>query len=105
MYSAGTAATVLLCGRASWFSVAGPPGAAAATATLLPDAIVCVSAGFIAFHLWALVYYRCAIRMPGSTPATFSPSFLCVACVRQSDSAHVSLCHPTDFKPTFCEGR
>ena len=59
IYSTGTAITVLLGGRASWLSVSAPPVGAA---TLLPDAIVCVSAGFIAFHLWALVYYRYGVN-------------------------------------------
>ena len=55
LYSAGVSATVLLRGRASWLSVAAPPAGAQA---LLPDVIVCVSAGFFAFHLWALVHHR-----------------------------------------------
>lgn len=55
LYSGGVSATVLLCGRASWLSVAAPPADADA---LLPDVIVCVSAGFFAFHLWALVHHR-----------------------------------------------
>lgn len=62
LYSGATAATVLLAGRGSWLSVAAPPTGAAA---VLPDALVCVSAGFFAFHLWALVYYRCGAKALG----------------------------------------
>ena len=47
---------MLLRGRASWLSVAAQPAEADA---LLPDVMVCVSAGFFAFHLWALVHHRC----------------------------------------------
>jgi len=52
--SAGVSATVLLRGRAAWLSVAAPP---AGPDALLPDVIVCVSAGCFAFHLWALVHH------------------------------------------------
>ena len=57
LYSAAISATVLLRGRVDWLSVAAPPADADA---LLPDVIVCVSAGFFAFHLWALVHHRCS---------------------------------------------
>ena len=62
VYSAATAGTLLLCARPSWLSVAVPPAGAA---TVVPDAIVAVSAGFFAFHLWAIVYYRCGHRIDG----------------------------------------
>ena len=62
LYSAAIAGTLLLCARPGWLSVAAPPAGAA---TFVPDAIVAVSAGFFAFHLWAIVYFRCGHRVRG----------------------------------------
>ncbi len=54
----------LLRGRGAWLSIAAPP---AGDDALLPDVIVCVSAGFFAFHLWALVHHRRVSRKRQST--------------------------------------
>jgi hypothetical protein len=57
LYSAGVsmAAVAYIITTPAALDVAAPPAL-----TAVPDAIVCVSAGFCAFLLWILVAYRCA---------------------------------------------
>ena len=56
LYSAcaSMAAAAYLASTPAALDVAHPPAL-----TTVPDAIVCVSAGFCAFLLWILVAYRC----------------------------------------------
>lgn len=65
LYSAGAsvAAAAYLVSEPGALDVGAPPAA-----TAVPDAIVCVSAGFCAFLLWILVAYRRAADLFWGTP-------------------------------------
>jgi hypothetical protein len=82
LYSAGAsaAAAAHLASTPAALDAAHPPAA-----TAVPDAIVCVSAGFCAFLLWILVAYRCAgcvCFSPTMTYCMWEP-FTHVLCTRQ----------------------
>ena len=97
LYSAAVSATVLLRGRIGWLSVAAPP---AGSDALLPDVIVCVSAGFFAFHLWALVHHRqdpvarLCLRALASRPLLATTRVLHALCGPSSFLGKLLACRP-----------
>ena len=91
LYSAGAsmAAVAYIISTPAALDVAAPPGL-----TAVPDAIVCVSAGFCAFLLWILVAYRYADR------CCAPPS--CMLCNYSQSVAQATLNNLANHPPAFC---